>query len=180
MACSIDSGYTLGCRDNTGGIQLAYIADFDPGQTYSYTVSGTFSGSIDTVTPSSSPSTYYPFYQEVEVGEFNQEGQYSTENGTVFFVQTLTLTMHKNDAALRSKLLLLSQGHLSVIVKDQRGGHWLMGKVNGCRVVTGTSNTGKAFGDLNGIVITIEGREPEPAHYIMTDAVTDFDGIDTV
>lgn len=177
MACLINSGYDLGCRDNVGGIQLAYIGNFNSDVEYTIGTGSTPSlplGSILGINSGTSP-TYYPFYQEVEVGEFNQEGNYSTENGTVFFVQTLTLTLHKNDSDLRNQLLLLSQGHLSIIVKDQRGEFWLMGYNNGCRVVTGSSNTGKAFGDLNGVVLTFEAREPEPAHHI---AVTDdFNGL---
>lgn len=173
MSCLIDSGYDLGCRDNVGGIQLAYIGNFSTDQSYTLgTASGTSATDVIVGVTGSSLTTYYTFNQEVEVGEFNQEGQFSTENGTVFFIQTLTLMMHKNDADLRSKLLLLSQGHLSIIVKDQRGAHWLLGFNNGCRVVTGSQNTGKAFGDMNGVTITFEGREPAPAYFI--EDINDF------
>lgn len=174
MSCLIDTGYDLGCRDNIGGIKLAYIGNFSAEQTYTL---GTASGSTADdliVGVGGTLSTYYTFNQEVEVGEFNQEGQYSTENGTVFFVQTLTLMMHKNDADLRSKLLLLSQGHLSIIVQDQRGSHWLMGFNNGCRVVTGSQNTGRAFGDMNGITISFEGREAAPAYFMTPEAIADL------
>jgi hypothetical protein len=33
-------------------------------------------------------------------------------------------------------------------------------------------NTGKAFGDLNGVTITLTGKEPQPAHRISD--ITDF------
>jgi hypothetical protein len=163
MACLLTQGYTLGCRDSIGGIQEAYIGNFTA-QTYTFAAD-------DTITGFSGPTvSYFKFEQEMESGTFNQEGQYSTENGTVFFDQQLTLMFHKNDSALRNQLLLLSQANLSVIVKDQRGEYWLMGLQNGVRAINGAQNTGKAFGDMNGVTITLQGKEPEPAHRISSTA----------
>ena len=160
MACLLSTGYTLGCRDSIGGIKAAYIGNFSSGATYTLDAD-------DIVTAfSGATAAYYTFEQEMETGEFNQTGAYSTENGTVFFDQQLTLTFHKNDADLRNQLLVLSQANMSVIVEDQRGNYWLMGFQNGVRAVNGSSNTGKAYGDLNGFTITLQGKEPEPAHNI--------------
>jgi hypothetical protein len=38
-----------------------------------------------------------------------------------------------------------------------------MGKQNPVRVSASTPQLGKAFGDLNGAVLTFLGKEPEPA-----------------
>jgi len=157
MACLLTTGYTLGCRDSIGGIQEVFIGNFSAGATYvldANDVITTFSGAT---------VSYYKFEQEMETGQFNQTGAYSTENGTVFFNQELLLTFHKNDATLRNQLLVLSQANMSVIVKDQRGLYWLMGYQNGVRATAGAMNTGKAYGDLNGFTITLSGKEPEPA-----------------
>jgi hypothetical protein len=166
MACLLNTGYTLGCRDSIGGISLAYIGNFDADQLY------TLDGNNNITGVTGSTVSYYTFEQEMETGSFAQEGAYSTENGTVFFTQNLSLVFHKNDAALRNQLLILSQANLSVIVKDQRGEYWLVGKQNGVRVTAGAMNTGKAFGDLNGVTITLTGKEPEPAYRI--DDINDF------
>jgi len=164
MSCLLTQGYTLGCRDSIGGIQEAYIGNFNSLQTYTFggddTISGFTGGTV----------SYFTFEQEMESGTFNQEGQYSTENGTVFFDQQLTLMFHKNDSALRNQLLILSQANLSVIVKDQRGEYWLMGLQNGVRAINGAQNTGKSFGDMNGVTITLQGKEPEPSHRISATA----------
>lgn len=164
MACLLSSGYTLGCRDNIGGVLEVYIGNFDSGQTYTLDASDIITGFAG------STVSYYTFEQEMETGEFNQTGAYSTENGTVFFDQQLTLTFHKNDADLRNQLLVLSQANMSVIIKDQRGEYWLMGYQNGVRAINGSMNTGKAYGDLNGYTITLQGKEPEPAHNISATA----------
>jgi hypothetical protein len=164
MSCLITNGYVLGCRDSIGGIQEAYIGNFESGATYTLS-------SDDTITAfGGTTASFFTFEQEIETGEFNQTGEYSTENGTVFFDQQLTLMFHKNDSALRNQLLLLSQANMSVIVKDQRGEYWLMGFQNGVRAINGAQNTGKAFGDMNGVTITLQGKEPEPAHRISATA----------
>lgn len=159
MNCLINSGYSLGCRDNTGGVLKVYIGNFDSSAEY------TFDADND-ITATTGTASYHTFEQEMEVAEFNQTGAYSTENGTVFFDQQLTLMFHKNDSDLRNLLLVLSQANLSVIVVDQRGEAWLMGLQNGVRAISGAQNTGKAFGDMNGVSVTLQGKEPVPANRI--------------
>lgn len=160
MSCILNNGYALSCRDSIGGIQAAFIGNFDSGQLYTLDVDNNIIGLTG------STASYYTFEQEMESAEFTQEGEYSTENGTVFFDQQLTLMFHKNDADLRNLLLVLSQANLSVVVKDQRGEYWLMGYQNGVRAISGSQNAGKEFGDMNGVVVTLQGKEPEPAHRI--------------
>lgn len=164
MACLLSTGYTLGCRDSIGGIQAVYIGNFDSGATYTLDAS-------DVITAfTGSTVSYYTFEQEMETGEFNQAGAYSTENGTIYFDQTLSLVFHKNDADLRNQLLVLSQANMSVLILDQRGEYWLMGYQNGVRATAGAMNTGKAYGDLNGFTITLSSKEPEPAHNVSATA----------
>ena len=167
MSCLLNTGYALGCRDSIGGISLALVGNFNSDQLYTLDANDDIIGLTGSGT-----SSYYTFAQEMETGEFTQEGAYSVENGTVFFTQNLSLVFHKNDATLRNLLLVLSQANLSVIVKDQRSEYWLLGFQNGVRVTAGNMNTGKAFGDLNGVTITLTGKEPQPAHRISD--ITDF------
>lgn len=164
MACLLSTGYTIGCRDGIGGIQDVFIGNYS--QTASYTLNAE-----DVITAfTGGTASYFKFEQEMETGQFNQNGAYSTENGTVFFTQELQLVFHKNDAALRNQLLVLSQANMSVIVKDQRGVFHLMGIQNGVRATAGAMNTGKAFGDLNGFTITLTAKEPQPANLVSATA----------
>lgn len=164
MACTITSGYSLGCRDSIGGIQRVYIGEYNDGLTYAYgtdNIIGTFSGTT---------SSFYEFEQENETANFTQAGQFSNTNGTSFYDQTVEITLQKMDAALRSKILLLGQGKWRIIVLDQRGNYWLIGKQNPVRVTASAPGVGKAYGDLNGSVITFMGKEPELAHQVLTAA----------
>ena len=161
MACLVDSGYTLGCRDSIGGIKKVFIGTVVAGEDISnYTIAA------DDITATDSAIAYYTFEQEMEAASFSQNGTYSTENGTVFFDQQLTLIFHKNSTALRNQLLVLSQANVRVIVQDQRDQFWLMGISNGARATAGSMATGKAFGDLNGTTITLQSKEAVPAYRI--------------
>jgi hypothetical protein len=161
MACVLTNGYTLGCRDNIGGVQEIYIGEYN-GDSLGYTfgtdnIIGTFSGAT---------VSFYSFEQEIETASYTENGVFSTENGTAFYEETLVLTLHKLDASLRNKILLLGQGKWRILIKDQRGVYHLMGKQNPVRVSASTPGVGKAYGDLNGAVITFMGKEPEPAHIV--------------
>jgi hypothetical protein len=158
MSCVITNGYTLGCRDNIGGIQEVYIGEWNgDDMTYGLTSSGAIT-SFGGATVS-----FYTFQQEIETGSYTENGVFSTENLTAFYEQTLTITLHKLDASLRNKILILGQGKFRVIIKDQRGTYWLMGKQNPVRVSASNPGLGKAYGDLNGATITFLGKEPEIA-----------------
>jgi len=167
MACLIDNGYTLGCRDNVGGIKKVFIGTVVAGEDVS-----NYTFVADEITATTSAIAYFTFEQEMEAGSFSQNGTYSTENGTVFFDQQLTLIFHKNTTASRNQLLVLSQANVRVIIQDQRDQFWLMGYSNGVRATAGTMATGKAFGDLNGTTITLQGKEPQPAYRIDAATVT--------
>jgi hypothetical protein len=161
MACILNTGYSIGCRDNIGGIQEVYIGDYN-GDTL------TFILGVDDIigTFSAGTSSFYSFEQEIETGSFNQTGQFSTENGTSFYEQTLELTVHKMDAALRNQIKILGQGKWRVLIKDQRGKYWLMGAQNPVRLSAATPGLGKAYGDLNGAILTFMGKEPVPAYEV--------------
>jgi len=158
MACLVENGYVLGCRDNIGGVKKVLIGNFDADAEYTFT-----DGDI---TATTSAVSYQTFEQEMETATFNQTGTFSTENGTVFYTQDVGLIFHKNNTASRNTLIVLAQANLSIIVQDQRDEYWLVGIANGARATAGAMNTGKAFGDMNGSTITLQSKEALPAYRI--------------
>jgi len=159
MACILDSGYALSCKDNSGGVSECYIGNFSSDTTYAL-------DSSNIITGVTSGATFYTFSQRNENAELNEEGNHSIENGSTFYVQNLNLIFHKNEAALRNTLLLLAKASLTVIVKTQNGDYQLLGKQNAVELIASTSATGKGYGDLNGGTVSLEGREPELAHFM--------------
>ena len=163
--CVLTSGYSLGCRDSIGGIQEVYIGEYN-GSTLAYTL-GTDS---IIATFSAGTSSFYTFQQEIETASYTENGQFSTENGTSFYEQTLTIAVHKLEASLRNKILVLGQGKWRILIKDQRGIYRLMGVQNPVRVSASTPNVGKAYGDMNGATITFMCKEPSPAFIVSSTA----------
>jgi len=158
--CLITNGYSLGCRDSIGGVNEVYIGNFDSNVTYTTGTNSIIEGFTGGTV------SYYTFEQEVEVSEFTEKVTASTENGTVFYETTLSITLIKNDASLKNIMKLLTKGHLSIIVLDSRGVYHLLGKENGVRANDGTIGVGKAFGDLNGFTLSFLAKESEPANEI--------------
>jgi len=172
--CDITSGFSLGCRDNTGGIKNLYI----------------LSGSIDTVNDASEglisgitgSGELFKFELFRQTSDFSEAISATPENGTVFYEQTVNATFFKLQSATRNQVRVLAKNpDLKVIVETNNGSqdgvgrYWLLGEENGVQLLSGTGATGTAFGDLNGYTLTFTGQEPEPASEIsgsLTDAVS--------
>lgn len=165
MACDITSGFTLGCRDNSGGIKNIYI----------------LSGSIDTVTGYENgyitdidgDGVFYKFELAKQTGDLTETINASTENGTVFYEQVINAPFHKMQSSTRNQIKVLAQNPaLKVVVETNNGQDdgigvlFLAGQQNGMTLSGGTGQTGTAFGDLNGYSLTFTGQEPLPASEI--------------
>ena len=159
MSCNITQGFTIGCRDNMGGIAEVWLSNWSGSSVYTV-------GPTDVITGATTTPTYFQFEQPREGSSFNEEIATSIENGTTVYTQTLELLFHKNDSALRNQILLMAQARLSAVVKDQNGKWWLLGKVNGIDISAGSRGFGKAYGDLNGAKLTFIGKEAAPAQEI--------------
>jgi hypothetical protein len=156
MACVINSGYSLGCRDSVGGLEWVAISAYNSGTTYS--IGTTFS--VNSFSPTAS---FYKFEQFPEQGGSTQEGAFDNLNGTGFYTQNVTIILEKMDTATRAQFLVLTQARVRIIVKTQNGRYFLIGQVNGARASAGSAGPGTAFGDLAGFSITFEAKEPTPA-----------------
>lgn len=156
MACIINEGFALGCRDNTGGVQRVLIKSFSKDDSYTYNVDGAIVSGV-------SGETYYEFEQTSEAAEFTQEGQHSIENGTNFWNQKVNLVFHKYQASLRDLLYVLAQKELTVLIQDQNGKWFLIGEQNGANLISSAANVGKAYGDMNGVTVGLQAKEPTPA-----------------
>jgi hypothetical protein len=163
MSCTLSQGYALGCKDSVGGLRTIYISNFDTDETYALDADNQITG----VT---SAATYYKFEVRPQTAGLNETINSSVENGTLFHTQELTIKFDKNTVALRNQVYLLSQAQMRVIVLDQNGSYRLLGKINGADVTGGSIPTGTAYGDLNGVELTITAFEPQPANFMSTAA----------
>ena len=134
MACILNQGWLLGCRDNTGGIQEIYIKSFQATASYTYDIT-------NQVGTSSVPETFYKFEQTSEASEFTQAGQHSIENGTNFYNQNVNMVFLKYQASLRDLVYVLAQKELLIIIKDQNGNYFMIGEQNGANLVAGNKKS---------------------------------------
>jgi len=163
--CDITSGFTLGCRDNVGGITNLYI----------------LSGSVDTVVTASEgvistlsgSGSFYKYELFRQTSDYSEAITSTPENGTVYYEQTVNAVFFKLQSSTRNQIKVLAQNpNLKVIVEtnngtiDGVGRYFYLGEDRGMQLLSGTGATGTAFGDLNGYNLTFTGAEPQPASEI--------------
>jgi hypothetical protein len=151
--CILNKGVILDCREGQGGIKDIYLASYSATTTFAVNATGVITGAT-------SANTFYKFEFPSEVTDVIETGNFSKENQTTFFEQVVNSMLYKTDQITRDTLNLLAMGRLFCITKDNSGQYILLGKENGMWMTTAAINSGKAYGDLNGISYSLTGREP--------------------
>ena len=152
MACDLTAGRLLDCKDSVGGIRsilLMPLTDYTP----TYTA---------TVLTSVATSTGYRYDLPKATGLFSEGITISSENGTVFYEDTLTIKLHRLDNAMRNELVNIAQTRMVCFILDNNNNQWAMGEVLGAELTAGTAATGTSLGDAYGYDLTIMSQEREP------------------
>ena len=191
--CDLVGGFTLGCRDNTGGVKAIYIlgtgSAADGAQSFPTAISGSNNVGINglsavtsgstLLTTISGSGTWYKFELFRQTSDFTEAVAVTPENGTVVYNGTLNAQFFKMQSSVQSQIKTLAQNpNLKIIVEtnngtDGSGAKWfLMGAVNGAQLLTTAGTTGKAFGDLNGYTLTFSSVEPIPAYEVNGNATS--------
>ena len=164
MACALTAGYTIDCRDGVGGIDAVYFAEFA-----NMTVVDA-SGTVTGITKASG-KRFWKFEVPTKssaTASSNPTG--STENGTLFFEQTVDFPVNKRDATTRNIITTLAKNKVLVVTKDKDGTYRMYGKGYGMYLGASTGTTGAAAGDANGYVLKFEGTELED-FFVVSSAV---------
>ena len=171
MACDITAGFTLGCRDNSGGVKNIYI--LGSGSSGSPEVTSVTGYQDGYITGIAGTGTFYKYELAKQTGDYTETINASTENGTVFYEQVINAPFHKMQSSTRNQIKILAQNPALKIVVETNNGQddgigtlFLVGQQNGATLSGGTGQTGTGFGDLNGYSLTFTGQEPLPASEI--------------
>ena len=163
--CDITSGFTLGCRDNSGGIKNLYIL--------SGSVSSVVSVSEGLISEMTGSGEFFKFELFRQTSDYTETITSTPENGTIFYEQSVNAIFFKLQSATRNQMKVLAQNpNLKIIVETNNGStdgvgkYFYLGQENGLQLTGGTGATGTAFGDLNGYTLNFVGQEPEPASEI--------------
>ena len=173
--CDITSGFTLGCRSNTGGIKNLYI----------------LSGSVDTIdtgasgeiTGISGSGIFYQFELFRQTSDYTETITATPENGTIVYDQAVNAVFFKLQQSTRNQVKVLAQNpNLKIVVEtnngatDAVGKWWYLGQENGLQLLSGTGASGLQFSDLNGYALQFTGQEPNPANEV-SGSTSSFDGV---
>lgn len=169
MPCTITKNRALPCRDSIGGVKNVYFAD------YGELTEGTgFAVDTDGVITSwatgDSPEFYK--YEVKNSSSLEQAVTASTENGTLYYEQTITMVLPKLSAQSHQQVNDMAKGRPHVVIEDNNGNFLLAGLKFGANVTGGTISTGTAMGDMSGYNLTITGMEPLPAYFVTPTLVT--------
>jgi hypothetical protein len=156
MSCNTLTSFTLGCRDNSGGIQEVYIGKYEKNQTY---ILGTSSNTDQIIDFTGTTASFYTFEQTLEAAEFTDVPSANIENHTSMFEQTLTIILPKMTASLNNLVKILNQGKWRAIVLDKNGNYFYLGDKGGLTLASGSGGAGKTMDSLNGYTLTFSGKE---------------------
>lgn len=160
MSCLLNTSYSVPCK-SIGGLKELYIGELNSRVIYYYNTSREIY-QIDNI------QNYYSVELEKETASFTQVGGFSNENGTAYYTKTIEFTLHGLRQSLIEFITILGRGKWSIVFVDQTNQTWLLEAKNITNVVASTPSLGKAYGDLNGCVITMETKGPKPATIIQT------------
>jgi len=157
------------CITSTGGVYTVYVAGHVKNTVFGKSTGNLINGYDSTALGGT--LAFKEIQQDIEIANATDPSTGTRSSGTVSYAPGITLTIvyGKDPAAndlIRTTLIELSKGNLIVIVKENSGIHRMYGKENGLRMVTTAGGTGTSFDDLNGIVMTLAGKETEPASII--------------
>jgi len=166
--CSLVQGNEILCRDSIGGVEAVYITEFVNVPQANITAT---SGVITAMTCTSGKK-FFTYQLEKENATYSDDVTVSVENGTTFYVPTLTFTMKKMSASMKNNIKVLAQNRLMIIVKDNNGVYWVLGQTRGIDATDIKITSGKAFGDMSGSTITFTGKEPDFDNQLTASLIT--------
>lgn len=166
MACSLNSGQQLGCRESIAGIRTVYFANFENVSAMTESATNVITG----ITMSSS-TKFYTFDLRRETAQYNEAIQSSIQNGTLFYEGTLAIFLEKAQTSVRNQIQLLAKAKLMAIILDKNGQYWLLGRTNGLDLSGGNVDWGKASGDANGYTLNFISQEAISANEVSSSVI---------
>lgn len=166
MSCDfITSGRALSCKEYIGGLYKVWFANFE---SIDFTIDGTTNNLTDFATTG---EIIYE-YELKGTSSLNQEMTSSTENGSTYVTQTLTLDLQGGDYQTNNEIRLLAINRPYVFVQDNYGSVWLCGRLRGMDLTSGVHNTGGAISEKYGYTLQFVGTENAYANFVDGSTIT--------
>lgn len=157
MACvaSTLSGIALDCG-NVGGIQQIYIANVADVST----IATGANGEISAITMAAS-AKFKTYSFRKGNASFTTTGARDDKNGTYFAKTDINIQFNQMDASKRTEMIQLVKANAYVIIKDNNGIYWFVGKDSYVAITTGNGQSGStmAEGNFYNVVLSSETVE---------------------
>jgi hypothetical protein len=157
--CTLNDGYVLGCS-SIGGVEKVYIGEWVDGVVIAQDSCGIITGITTT------GLTVYNFEQDIEHSGLVQTGNYSRENGTVFYESILSIKLITLDCNVRNRMIELGRAPLFAVVKSNAGDWYYLGLESAGRASAGDASLGVLLGDMNGLNQSISWKSANGAYLI--------------
>jgi hypothetical protein len=157
--CNLNDGYLLGCS-SIGGVEKVWIGEWVDNVQVTQDSCGIITGITTT------GLTVYSFEQDVEHAGLVQTGNYSRENGTVFYESTLSIKLIGLDCNVRNRMVELGRAPLFAVVKSNAGDYYYLGLETSGRASAGEASVGTLLGDMNGLNQSISWKSANGAYLI--------------
>lgn len=140
MACNNILNITKNCLSNIGGILEFYYIDQD------LVTEIVYNETTHTITSITADEEMKSIYFTRNTGNFVSEAAIDFANGSTFYNQTITLLLHRRQAATSRALKIAGEGQrdLFIIVKDANGLYWAF---DHSRLATNGDGSGTAKAD---------------------------------
>lgn len=172
------SGLARDCEQNIGGIKNIWIANFDDVTGIALDDDDEAIVEIDMAT-SGAPAVarkFKKYRMRKGAANFTSTLNVDAASGVSYYGTDVILQFNKMSIAKYVEMKALSVAELRVIVEDNNGARWFLGKDNAVIAGAGDAQTGAAMGDANRYTITLHDDEPSlPVPINMED--TDWEAI---
>jgi hypothetical protein len=159
FTCNLTDGYVLGCS-SIGGVEKVWIGEWVDDVDIQQDSCGIITGITTT------GLTVYSFEQDIEHAGLAQTGNYSRENGTVFYESILSIKLITLDCNVRNRMVELGRAPLFAVVKSNAGDYYYLGLESSGRASAGDASLGTALGDMNGLNQSISWKSANGAYLI--------------
>lgn len=157
MPCLLSAGFMLDCNEGVGGVKNVYFANWE---FFSSGVTLDLNGIIDGLPGVAGSVDIFQYQPNRNTGAVTVVPTANLENGTLYYDQTVELTLGKLSNAKKKELEQMSKAKLIVFVQLYDNQIVCVGRTDGAFLTTGSYQSGKAKGDLNGYQITVNAQEP--------------------
>lgn len=158
MACLINAGRLVECKDAIGGLKRIYLANFI--EDYAFTL-----GTVDTDRQNQveelPATTVYEYDLRPDLSGLTVNIGADSATGTTSFEQVLAFTLQQVKIADATQIQAMAQGRLMAFCLDNNDNVWACGLRHGMDVTAGVVQTGATRTELTGINLTLTGIEPD-------------------